>query len=414
MKVMSNRRPIGWLWSIIMGLVVLSLLLRLWNTFEINSMSGWPLIEEIVIWIILFPLAAPVFATVGAVILARRPGNLIAWLCITTSLIIVSQDLFWQYTLRAGAGDWPTVVPSALLTVWLSAPNIPPLPFTFLLLRFPDGHLLSTRWRWVEGLAVISAVAQGIAGTFYPQLRVGLEDPISNPLGIQAEETFLDLLGFGSFLFSLLLVGFAVIAMLLRRHRATGQTRQQLKWLAFTSEVLLVLLACAVGFAHIVPLGSLFYMAAVATGTIGIPVAIGIAMLRYRLYDVDWVINRAVVYGLLTALLVLLYVSSVAVLQGTFRLVTGHQSNLAVVTSSLIIAALFNPLRHRIQNEIDRRFYRRRYDAVQVLAAFSAIARDEVDLERLETRLLEVIAETMQPTHVSLWLRDGPARVIRS
>lgn len=398
----------------IMGLVMLALLLRLWNTFEINSMSGWPLVEEIVIWVVLFPLAAPVFATVGAVILSRQPGNLIAWLCITTSLIIVSQDLFWQYTLRAGVHDWPTVVPSALLTVWLSAPNIPPLPFTFLLLRFPDGHLLSTRWRWIERLAVISAAAQGIAGTFYPQLRVGLEDPISNPLGIQTGEKLLNILGFSSFLLSVLLMGCAVIAMLLRRHRATGQTRQQLKWLAFISGMLLVFLACAIGFANIVPLGSLFYMAAVATGTIGIPVAIGIAMLRYRLYDVDLVINRAVVYGLLTAMLALLYVGSVAILQGTFRLITGHQSNLAVMTSSLIIAALFNPLRHRVQTEIDRRFYRRRYDAVQVLAAFGTVARDEVDLERLEARLLEVIAETMQPTHVSLWLRDGPDRVLHS
>lgn len=144
----------------------------------------------------------------------------------------------------------------------------------------------------------------------------------------------------------------------------------------------------------------------VAVGTIGIPVALGVAMLRYRLYDVDLVINRALVYSILTAILGVVYGGSVMLLQGTSRLLTGEQSSLAIVTSSLFIAALFTPLRRRVQIEIDRRFYRQQYDAAQVLAAFSVVARDEVDLQRLKDRLLEVIVETMQPDHLSLWLRD--------
>ena len=147
----------------------------------------------------------------------------------------------------------------------------------------------------------------------------------------------------------------------------------------------------------------------VAIGGLGGPIAIGIAILRYRLYEIDTLINRTLVYGVLTVMLVALYFGGIVVLQRLFVLLTGQQSTLAVVASTLLIAALFTPLRRRIQRFIDRRFYRRKYDARKTLEAFSATLRDETDLGALGENLVGIVRETMQPAHVSLWLRPDKA-----
>jgi hypothetical protein len=195
--------------------------------------------------------------------------------------------------------------------------------------------------------------------------------------------------------------------------RASGVERQQLKWFAYATVVLVggsvldFTISEATGIKWLGNIGFVFTM----LGLAGLPMAIGIAVLKYRLYDIDLLINRTLVYGSLTAMLAALYFGGIVVLQRAFVVLTGERSTLAVVASTLVIAALFNPLRHRVQRFVDRRFYRRKYDARKTLEAFSAKLRDETDLDALRGDLVGVVRETMQPAHVSLWLRpDTPLK----
>jgi hypothetical protein len=225
-----------------------------------------------------------------------------------------------------------------------------------------------------------------------------------NPVGVEGAGPFLEgttTVGTGLALLGLLL---AVVSMIVRFRRSIGVERQQLKWIVYAGAV------AAGGFALTLflsgPLANaVFALAFLAF--IGVPVAAGVAIMRYRLYEIDLLINRTLVYGALTATLALLYFGGVTATQAVFRALTGQQEQpqLAVVVSTLVIAAMFNPLRRRIQGFIDRRFYRRKYDAAKTLEAFSAKLRDETDLEALNAELVGVVRETMQPAHVSLWLR---------
>jgi hypothetical protein len=234
---------------------------------------------------------------------------------------------------------------------------------------------------------------------------------VGNPLGIEALRPVYDLLGPAYVALGLSLF-FASAASLVVRFRSSGSLeRQQIKWLAFAA------LAVPVWFLTSAPIEAasptLFAVMDALIFSALIPVAAGVAILRYRLYDIDVVINRTLVYGALTAILLVVYFGGVATTQATFRALTDQQQppQLAIVVSTLAIAALFNPLRRRIQGFIDRRFYRRKYDARKTLAAFSARLRDETDLGTLNDHLLEVVGETMQPAHVSLWLRPYAARM---
>jgi hypothetical protein len=201
------------------------------------------------------------------------------------------------------------------------------------------------------------------------------------------------------------------ISLVVRFRRARGVERQQIKWFAFSGVVFCAVFAAGL-FLWSLPesagtmwIWPVLFLAGAST----IPLAVGIAILRYRLYDIDLLINRTLVYGLLTVLLAAVYVGCVVLLQGVLRTLTGQESQLAVVVSTLAIAALFNPLRRRIQALVDRRFYRRKYDARKTLEAFSSKLRDETDLEALNNELVGVVRETMQPAHVGLWLRpDTP------
>ncbi len=243
-----------------------------------------------------------------------------------------------------------------------------------------------------------------ILSAFSSGAYLGSLGPIRNPLGI---EGFTDV--YKALLYTLtpLLYGAATLAVFLRLRRAVGVERQQIKWFAYSAAifaigVVLIVIPLAIDTPPWYEWAATAIFAAISPA---IAISIGIAILRYRLYDIDVLINRTLVYGSLTVTLVALYFGGIVVLQRFFVLLTGQQSTLAVVASTLLIAALFTPLRRRIQGFIDRRFYRRKYDAAKTLEAFSAKLRDETDLDALNDDLVDVLRETMQPAHVSLWLR---------
>jgi hypothetical protein len=207
----------------------------------------------------------------------------------------------------------------------------------------------------------------------------------------------------------LLLGGVAAGSVIAGRRGARGVERQQIKWLLYVGPIFFVASGLHIGFYYFwLAEGSWGLWASyvlVIVGGLSVPSAIGVAILRYRLYEIDLIVNRTLVYGSLSAMLVALYFGGIVVLQRVFVLLTGQQSTLAVVASTLLIAALFTPFRHRIQSFIDRHFYRSKYDARKTLEAFSAKLRDETDLEALNNDLVGVVTETMQPAHVSVWLR---------
>jgi hypothetical protein len=280
------------------------------------------------------------------------------------------------------------------------------LLLSFLPLYFPDGRLVSRRWRWVVRLALFFCVTATVLSALTPG---EIENKgIVNPLGIEALQPVSDLLEkVASVLYFILL--FASAASLVVRFRGSGSVeRQQIKWLAVAALAIpLWFLTNAPIYAVSPVLGNMIENLMIAV----IPVAVGLAVLRYRLYDIDILINRTLVYGTLTAMLLAVYFGGVAIIQALFRALTAQeqQPQIAIVVSTLVIAALFNPLRRRIQSFIDRRFYRRKYDAAKTLEAFSAKLRDETDLDALSDELVAVVRQTMQPAHVSVWLHPDPA-----
>jgi hypothetical protein len=292
---------------------------------------------------------------------------------------------------------------------WIWFPGLI-LMFSFLRLYFTNGHLVSRCWRLVAWLTVCLTVILTIVSMFRP--GSGETRGIFNPLGIEVGNLLLQpgVLEVALPASWLVLGAASAASLVVCFVRSRGEERQQLKWFAYA-----VVMLISYSFAEQLFLLTLTPALAVTLvlGLVvleGLWVAIAVAILRYRLYDIDVVINRTLVYGSLTAALALVYLGSVVALQGLFRALTGQGSQLAVVASTLAVAALFNPLRRRIQAFIDRRFYRRKYDAAKTLESFSARLREETGLGTLSEDLVGVVRETVQPAHVSLWLRPAPER----
>jgi hypothetical protein len=280
--------------------------------------------------------------------------------------------------------------------------------FVLLFLVFPEGWPQTRALRWFTSL-VLFVIAYGtVLAAFSPGPIDAIGGAVENPLGVEALGGVGTNSAVGPLESVLYVLGIVAAASLFgRMRRARGVQRQQIKWFAYATVVLVggVVLDFTVSEATGVSwLGKIGFVLTMI-GLAGMPMAIGIAVLRYRLYNIDRIINSTLVYGSLTAMLVALYFADIVLFQWIFVLLTGEESTLAVVASTLLIAALFNPLRRRVQSFIDRRFYRRKYDARKTLEAYSAKLKNETDLESLNNDLVGVVRETMQPAHVSLWLR---------
>jgi hypothetical protein len=346
------------------------------------------------------------FAVVGSLLVAKRPANAIGWIMATVALMVAifhAGDTYVAYVMVTRGHPDTLAVVSAWTGNWYWYLLIA-LALIYLPLLFPDGRLPSRRWLPVAVLAGIGTLCMVVLGALADTLPLN-EAPgyeIENPIGIEGLGYVEDLPVFGVLL-GILFVGIvgAGASVVVRFRRSRGIERQQMKWFVYAAALLLL-----GPVAEVLP--DIVNNVQLGLTLIAIPTAIGVAVLRYRLYDIDLVINRTLVYGPLTAMLILVYVGGVVSLQYAFRALTGQGSQIAIVASTLAIAALFNPLRRRVQAFVDRRFYRRKYDAAKTLEAFSAKLRDETDLDALNAELVGVVRETMQPAHVSLWLRPDP------
>jgi hypothetical protein len=395
-----SRRTAAWLaWSlctVALALTALSLLLLNWNLTHPRAYAYDYWLDN--------TIGTLSYAPVGALIASRRPANPVGWLLCLNGVALSIGHFSAQYaiyTLLAQPGSLPAGEAMAWIASWI-LPIIIGIQIFFYLL-FPTGRLPSDRWKWFAWLTVAFVIVGVITSAFSFGANAGL-GPIPNPLGIEGISDVYD-----AVLWFLPLLYVAVASSLfVRLRRAIGVERQQIKWFAYAVAATIsgIILAYMIPESINTPLW--FERAGFALNiavTPAIPISMGIAILRYRLYDIDILINRTLVYGSLTAMLVLVYFGGVTLLQGVLRGLTGQESTLAVVASTLLIAALFNPLRRRIQGFIDRRFYRSTYDARKTLETFSVKLRGETDLEALGDDLVGVVQDTMQPAHVSVWLR---------
>jgi hypothetical protein len=350
-------------------------------------------------------LAFTAFMGVGAVIVARRPGNAIGWIFSAIGLLAATGWLAMEYAAYAYLTR-PGSLPGAIWAAWYQHQWWNPMATLILVatpLLFPTGRLPSARWRPVAVVAAVTTVALMLLAALEPTIQ--LQDQqywVDNPIGLAGvpdPETS----AVGSALVGLLaacLVA-AVVSLVLRFRRSRGVERQQLKWFVYAG-VLLILL---------IPVGE-YLPATIGDALFGliiafVPVAAGIAILRYRLYDIDRLINRTLVYGLLTAILGAIYAGVVLILGQLFGGLGAEPPSWAVAGATLAVAALFQPGRRRIQAAVDRRFNRRKYDAAKTIQAFSTRLRDQIDLDTLSAELLAVVDQTMEPTRVSLWLRPS-------
>jgi hypothetical protein len=364
---------------------------------------------------------------VGLLIISRYPKHVVGWLLLVLAFSYGLDEFTTTIFTHQGASfaDLPLIMSTLQNNAWAD-----PIPTNLVLLLliwfgswgwylqsqifnlfvplfFPDGRLLSKRWRIVAFAAVLSTVLGVISITLYPQIT----EPSAGAATTSPAYVWASILyNYVTVPLGAFILGSIILSIYLRYRRSEREQRAQIKWVIYVIVMGLVFNILPYLYSQIWPVAdqetfdtfsyTLFYLFSIA-----LPVAIGIAILRYHLYDIDIIIRRTLVYSLVTVTLALVYFGSVVLLQRLFTGATGQSSPLAIVLSTLLIAALFNPLRRRVQDTIDRRFYRRKYDAQQVLARFAGAARDEPDRERLVGELSEVIQETLQPDNLSIWVK---------
>jgi hypothetical protein len=352
-----------------------------------------------------------IVVAVGLLIVSKRVRNPIGWILIDVAIgnwLYSFMTAYARFALFTQPGSLPLGIYFAWMASWIWILYAGPVVI-YLPLLFPTGRLLSPRWRGVAWLAGCYLAGFVLVNAVRPGPLAGFES-IRNPFGLESLEKSSDYIIAVTNMLVLPLAFVSVYALLLRFVHSRGEERAQIKWFFYVSALFVPyliygigsdtgLLAALPGWANLLLFPSYLGLFALA---------IGIAILKYRLYDIDLIIRRTLQYSLLTGLLALSYFSGVVLLQGIFNLMTGTPgSSLVTVITTLGIAALFNPLRHRVQGFIDRRFYRKKYDAERALAQFAVTARDEVESGRLTSSLLGIVRETMQPEQATLWLAQG-------
>jgi hypothetical protein len=348
------------------------------------------------------------FNIVGAFLISRRPEHAMGRLLCAVALLAAfafAANEYATYALISAPGSLPAGRVAGWFASWLWYPAVI-LAVIYLPLLFPDGRLPSPRWRWLAYTTAIVLAAVCVSFALAPELDVGYSDDapeIANPLAIRQIEGLLDTTLAVTFPIVVAAALLAALSVVRRFRGSRGDARQQIKW--FAAGVLLLVLSLPAS-----EISAIAGSIAFAGGLLAVPIAVAIAVLRYRLYDIDRIVSRTLVYGLLTAGLALTYFGLVVGLQAALRPVSGG-SDFAIALTTLVVAALFFPARQRLQDAVDRRFNRRAYNAARTIEAFSARLREQVDLDTLRYELLAVVDETMQPARASLWLRARPETV---
>jgi heme/copper-type cytochrome/quinol oxidase subunit 3 len=382
--------------------VIGSVLIAAGLVIDVVTIAGGGWSSDAIADLVLAPVVLSL-ALFGPAIVRRRPENpvgvMFSWLVLNAGVIALTD----AYAIPVADPSYGAR-PHDDVAAWLA--NFVWVPFMTVLLcelplRFPNGALPTARWRWVERLFAFQVAALTLGLAFAPA-ELDNYPEVENPFAVERGGAFFSWLALIGYLLLTVCVALGALAIVLRFRRARGVERQQLKWLSLGAVV------AAVGFGVSVVFTFAFD---VDPWSVSVPIAIwtvllsaGLAVMRYRLYDIDRLISRTISWVALTALLGAGYVGLVLAGQALFSSVAGG-SNLAIAVSTLVVAALFLPLRTRVQRAVDRRFYRRRYDAQETLDSFGARLREQVELDGLSADLRGVVADTMQPAHVSLWLR---------
>jgi MFS family permease len=385
---------------IVFGLILTSAIAQLiYNLVTQAGEAGLIEIGSDIAW----NLGPVVFGLVGAIIVSRQPRNVIGLLLMLPALVFaISPENYF-------ASRFPTAPtePNLLIyaTLWISGWSwlLLIMPILFVLVLFPTGKPFTPRWRWPIYLGLAMSLVFILLGTFVEEFSV--ENPgwsITNPIGFMPVEWWDKYLATPWFMLMPVLTILCASALFVRFRRGGLVEREQIKWLLYAG--VLFAAVYGTGFLNDTLSDNPLWMMLLGFTLWTIPAAIGIAILRYHLFDIDIIIRRTLQYGLLTAVLLAVYFGLVLLAQAVFVAITGQESPIAIVVSTLVIAALFNPLRRRIQSFIDRRFYRSSYDAELTLRQFAQTARDEVELERITSELVRSVQETMQPESLGLWL----------
>jgi hypothetical protein len=395
-----NTRVVAWtLWAVGIGFAATGLAL-LAASFNVPLPDSWGFRGFTAIFTV-------TFGTLGALIVATR-RNLVGWLLLAGGVLSGIQCFCEEYAVY-GVVARPGSLPAATILGWINSwiwVIIVALVAIFVPLLFPTGHFLSPRWR-VAGVASVGMTLYLGGALMFQEGPLNNAPFVVNPFGVFGFKV-IDastgtpsapfIIGYGG----LVICATAAAASVVARFRAArGIERQQMKTLAFGGFVLALGAAAGGGLQEQGKFGQLFFIATLQV----VPIAVAVAVLRYRLYDIDVLINRALVYGATTAAIAVAFFAGIVILQTALRPITGG-SELAVAASTLVCFALFQPVRRRMQSTVDRRFYRGRYDASRTLDAFASRLTGEVDLDAVGAELAEAVADTMRPTHVSLWLRD--------